>query len=103
LSDFPKPDRLFVRCFTVLGANARWGRGPTLIDGTGRTAIADSVVVIRDSKLQEVGKRAKFRFLRKWKPSMLRVNRIRVSPEFLINERLAVKPERKYRFSWISL
>jgi imidazolonepropionase-like amidohydrolase len=33
--------------------------GATLIDGTGRAAIADSVVVIRDGRFQEVGERGK--------------------------------------------
>lgn len=32
-------------------------QGGTLIDGTGRSAITDSVVVIRDGRFQEVGKR----------------------------------------------
>jgi hypothetical protein len=32
-------------------------QGATLIDGTGRAAVADSVIVIRDGKFQEVGKR----------------------------------------------
>ena len=31
--------------------------GATLIDGTGRSAVTDSVIVIRDGKFQEVGKR----------------------------------------------
>jgi imidazolonepropionase-like amidohydrolase len=31
--------------------------GATLIDGTGRAAVADSVVVVRDGKFQEIGKR----------------------------------------------
>ena len=31
--------------------------GATLIDGTGRAAVTDSVIVIRDGKFQEVGKR----------------------------------------------
>jgi hypothetical protein len=91
---------IFLTVFVCLAFNSRlWAQtrpiaivGGTLIDGTGRAAVTDSVIVIRDGKFQEVSKRAKFRFLRAWKPSMLRVNRIRVSPEFLINERLAVKP-----------
>ena len=33
--------------------------GATLIDGTGRAAVTDSVVVIRDGKFQEVGDRSK--------------------------------------------
>jgi hypothetical protein len=32
--------------------------GATLIDGTGRAAVADSVVIVRDGRFQEVGKRA---------------------------------------------
>ena len=31
--------------------------GATLIDGTGRAAVADSVVIVRDGRFQEVGKR----------------------------------------------
>src|SRR6185503_1787143 len=33
--------------------------GATLIDGTGRAAVIDSVVVIRDGRFQEVGERGK--------------------------------------------
>ena len=31
--------------------------GATLIDGTGRAAVTDSVIVVRDGRFQEVGKR----------------------------------------------
>ncbi len=43
----------------TLGAQSRSLviQGATLIDGTGRAALADSVIVIRDGKFQAVGKR----------------------------------------------
>src|SRR5437870_4117875 len=35
--------------------------GATLIDGTGRAALADSIVIIRDGRFQEVGKRGEIK------------------------------------------
>jgi len=46
-------------CGCTIGAQTRSLviEGATLIDGTGRAAVTDSVIVIRDGKFQEVGKR----------------------------------------------
>jgi hypothetical protein len=60
----------FVLGFTVvlLGTGPLWGQtrpivfqGGTLIDGTGRAAVSDSVVVISQGKFQEVGKRGEIK------------------------------------------
>ncbi len=48
---------LFSACSMVGSSRSIVIQGATLIDGTGRAAIADSVVVIRDGKFAAVGKR----------------------------------------------
>src|SRR5882724_13015557 len=57
---------ILIALFGLILAPGLWAQtrpiaivGGTLIDGTGAAAVADSVVVIRDGKFQEVGERGK--------------------------------------------
>jgi len=65
-----RKSRLHLICLSMLflfaASSVAWSQsrpiaivGATLIDGTGRAAVADSIVVMRDGKFQEVGERGK--------------------------------------------
>ena len=58
--------KILISLFCLVSTPGLWAQarpiaivGATLIDGTGRAAIADSIVVIRDGRFQEIGVRGK--------------------------------------------